>query len=69
VKPLYLSCVVEQEAASTIRVLRITWRETLLANQCSLLVTKTLHARANKSSLQYLPPAPLYIWNSLLMLM
>ena len=45
VELLYLSCVVEQEAASAVRVLGITRRETLLADQRSLLVTKTLHAR------------------------
>jgi len=44
-QPLYLSCVVEQVAATTVCVFGIAWRETPLPNQYSLLVTKTLYVR------------------------
>lgn len=66
-KPLYLSCVVLQEAAMTVRDLGIAWKETLLSNQCSLLVTKTLDARRIISFFQNFPLDLLYIWNNSLM--
>lgn len=39
---MYLSSIVEEETPSPIRVLSISWSETLLAYQCSLLVPQTL---------------------------
>lgn len=39
---MYLSSIVEKEASSAIRVLSISWSETLLTYQCGLLVSQTL---------------------------
>lgn len=39
---MYLSSIVEKEASSAICVLSISWSETLLTYQCSLLVSQTL---------------------------
>ena len=61
-QPLYLSCIVEQVAATTVCVFGITWRETPLPNQYSLLVTKTLHVRV----LINISPGYSYIQSSLL---
>ena len=59
---LYLSCIVEQGSAITICAFGITWRETPLPNQYSLLVTKTLHVRV----LINISPGYSYIQSSLL---
>lgn len=39
---MYLSSIAEKETSSAIRVLSISWSETLLSYQCSLLVSQTL---------------------------